>query len=40
MIVFPKNRNTKAELIISANDNPDYFGQVTDLVDNAPQLNT
>ena len=38
MIVFPKNGNTKSELIITANGNPEYFGQVIDLVDNAPQL--
>ncbi len=38
MIVFPKNGHTKSELIITANGNPEYFGQVIDLVDNAPQL--
>jgi hypothetical protein len=38
MIVFPKIGNTKSELIITANGNPEYFNQVIDLVDNAPQL--
>jgi hypothetical protein len=38
MIVFQKNGNTKSELIITANGNPEYFNQVIDLVDNAPQL--
>lgn len=38
MIVFPKNGNTKSELIITANGNPEYFNQVIDLVHNAPQL--
>jgi hypothetical protein len=36
MIVFPKIGNTKSELIITANNNPEYFNQVIDLVDNAP----
>ena len=40
MIVFPKNGNTKSELIITANGNPEYFNHVLDLVDNAPQLKT
>ena len=38
MIVFPKNGLEKNELIITANGNPEYFNQVIDLVDNAPQL--
>ncbi|MFV8465802.1 hypothetical protein [Flavobacterium sp. LB1P62] len=38
MIVFPKNDNAKSELIITANGNPEYFNQVINLVDNAPQL--
>ncbi|TRX01370.1 hypothetical protein [Flavobacterium gawalongense] len=38
MIVFPKIGNTKSELIITANGNPEHFNQVIDLVDNAPQL--
>jgi hypothetical protein len=40
IIIFPKNGNTKSELIITANGNQEYFGQVIDLVDNAPQLKT
>lgn len=38
MIVFPINRSTKSELIITANGNTEYFKQVVDLIDNAPQL--
>ncbi|NGY37244.1 hypothetical protein FQU23_006915 [Flavobacterium sp. XN-5] len=38
MIVFPKNGNRKSELIITANSNVEYFGQVINLVDNAPLL--
>ncbi|MDP3680051.1 MAG: hypothetical protein Q8R22_04390 [Flavobacterium sp.] len=38
MIVFPKIGNTKSELIITANGNPEYFNHVIDLVDIAPQL--
>ena len=42
MIVFPvsnnNNNNNKSELIITANGNPEYFNQVINLVDNAPQL--
>jgi len=37
ILVFPKNNN-KSELILTANGNPDYFNQVINLVDNAPQL--
>jgi hypothetical protein len=37
MIVFPNNNN-KSELILTANGKPEYFNQVIDLVDNAPQL--
>jgi hypothetical protein len=40
IIVFPKKENTKAEFIITANGNKDYFHQVITLVDNAPQLKT
>jgi hypothetical protein len=36
MIVFPNNN--KSELIVTANGNPEYFNQVINLVDNAPQL--
>jgi hypothetical protein len=40
MIVFPinNNNNNKSELILTANGNPEYFEQVINLVDNAPQL--
>jgi hypothetical protein len=42
ILVFPNNNNNnnnnKTELIITANGNPEYFNQVIDLVDNAPQL--
>jgi hypothetical protein len=38
MIVFPKSSTGKTELILTANGNPEYFNQVIDLVDNAPQL--
>jgi hypothetical protein len=38
MIVFPKKENQKSELIITANGNPEYFNQVIQLIDNAPQL--
>jgi hypothetical protein len=37
ILVFPNNNN-KSELIITANGNPEYFNQVINLVDNAPQL--
>lgn len=40
MITFPKNPKHKFKFIISANGNPDYFKQVTDLIDNAPKLRT
>ncbi|MGO4818427.1 hypothetical protein [Flavobacterium sp. W22_SRS_FP1] len=38
MIVYPKVCNGKIELIMTANGNPEYFNQVIDLVDKAPQL--
>ncbi|WP_445737618.1 hypothetical protein [Mariniflexile sp.] len=38
MIVFPKKANQKTELIITANGNPEYFNQVIELINNAPQL--
>ena len=40
MIIFPKNTPEKAEFIITANGNPNYFKQVTHLIDNAPRLRT
>lgn len=38
IIIFPKNNTAKTELIITANGNSEYFKQVVDLIDNAPQL--
>jgi hypothetical protein len=42
MIVFPNNNNNnnnnKSELILTANGNQEYFNQIINLVDNAPQL--
>jgi hypothetical protein len=38
IIAFPKKENQKAELIITANGNPENFNQVITLIDNAPQL--
>ncbi|EIA08624.1 hypothetical protein [Flavobacterium frigoris] len=38
IILFPKNNADKTELIITANGNVEYFGQVINLVDNAPLL--
>jgi hypothetical protein len=38
MIVFPISNNNKSELIITANGNPQFFEQVVNLVDKAPQL--
>jgi hypothetical protein len=40
IIVFPKKENSKAEFIVTANGNSDYFQQVTHLIDNAPRLRT
>lgn len=38
IIIFPKRNNKSIQLIISANGNPNYFKEVTTLVDNAPKL--
>ena len=38
IIVFPKKEKEKAELIITANGNPEYFNQVVELVNHAPLL--
>ena len=38
ILVFSKTKTNKSEIIITANGNPDYFYQVVNLVDNAPQL--
>lgn len=38
IIIFPKNSTQKTELIITANGNPEYFIQVTELINHAPIL--
>jgi hypothetical protein len=38
IIIFPKKEKEKAELIITANGNPEYFAQVTELINKAPAL--
>jgi len=38
IIIFPKKEKEKAELIITANGNPEYFAQVTELINRAPAL--
>ncbi|SNB43706.1 conserved hypothetical protein [Flavobacterium psychrophilum] len=38
MLVFSKIKTNKSKMIITANGNLDYFYQVVNLVDNAPQL--
>lgn len=39
LIVFPiDNNNNKIELILTANGNPQFFEQILNLIDNAPQL--
>ena len=38
LIIFPKKEKEKAELIITANGNPNYFSQVTELINKAPAL--
>ncbi|OAB30620.1 hypothetical protein SAMN05444395_11126 [Flavobacterium fryxellicola] len=40
IIVFPKKENSKAEFIITANGNKNYFHELITLVDNAPLLNS
>src|SRR5687768_11119802 len=39
IIMFPTKENKAAQLIISANGNPEYFKQAIALIDNAPKLN-
>ena len=38
IIIFPKKPTQKTELIITANGNPEYFTQVTELIKHAPTL--
>ena len=38
IIIFPKKEKEKAELIITANGNPNFFSQVTELINKAPAL--
>ena len=38
LIIFPKKEKEKAELIITANGNPNFFSQVTELIKKAPAL--
>jgi len=38
ILMFPANENEPTQLVISASGNPDYFDQVTTLIENAPKL--
>ena len=38
ILMFPANKNEPTQLVISASGNPDYFNQVTTLIENAPKL--
>lgn len=38
IIMFPENSSDKLQLVISANGNPEYFNQVVDLAEHAPQF--
>jgi len=38
LIIFPKKEKEKAELIITANGNPNFFSQVNELIKKAPAL--
>lgn len=38
IIMFPKKKKGKSELIITANGNPEYFNKVIQLIDHAPVL--
>jgi len=38
ILMFPDNENEPTQLVISASGNPDYFEQVTTLIENAPLL--
>lgn len=38
ILMFPANENEPTQLVISASGNPEYFDQVTTLIESAPQL--
>ncbi|RZK00117.1 MAG: hypothetical protein EOO46_21290 [Flavobacterium sp.] len=38
ILMFPANENEPTQLVISASGNPQYFDQVTNLIENAPKL--
>jgi hypothetical protein len=38
ILMFPANENDPTQLVISASGNPEYFEQVTTLIENAPLL--
>lgn len=38
ILMFPANENDPTQLVISASGNPEYFDQVTTLIENAPLL--
>ena len=38
ILMFPANENEPTQLVISASGNPEYFDQVTVLIQNAPKL--
>lgn len=38
ILMFPANENQPTQLVISASGNPEYFDQVTNLIENAPKL--
>lgn len=40
ILMFPANENDPTQLVISASGNPEYFEQVTTLIENAPLLKT
>lgn len=38
ILMFPANENHPTQLVISASGNPEYFDQVTTLIENAPKM--
>ncbi|RKS01703.1 hypothetical protein [Flavobacterium sp. 102] len=38
ILMFPANENEPTQLVISASGNPEYFEQVTTMIENAPKL--